>query len=108
MTTTITWIIENLWVKPHEGSFDDVVITAAWRANAVSEHEGQTYNATVYGTASFPQPGSPFVPYAELSQEQVLDWCWANGVNRLQIEETLEENIDSQINPPVIQPPLPW
>lgn len=29
----ITWVIEQLWVKPSEGSLTDVVVTAAWRCN---------------------------------------------------------------------------
>jgi hypothetical protein len=31
MATQLTWMIEQLWVKPPEGQYADVVITAAWR-----------------------------------------------------------------------------
>ena len=75
MATQITWIIEWMQCKPTEGSLTDVVITAGWRCNGTDG----AYAATVYGTCSFPQPGDPFTPYADLTEQQVLGWCWANG-----------------------------
>lgn len=104
MATTITWVIEWMNVKPTEGSLTDVVITAGWRCNGVDG----TYAATVYGTASFPQPGDPFTPYADLTEQQVLGWCWANGVDKTATEANIQTQIDNQINPPVVTPPLPW
>jgi hypothetical protein len=62
----------------------------------------------VYSTASFGQPGDPFTPYADLTQDQVLGWVWANGVDKDATEAAVAGQIEAQINPPVIQPPLPW
>jgi hypothetical protein len=64
----------------------------------------------VYSTCSFPLPaeGGAFTPYADLTQDQVLGWCWANGVNKDATEAAVQAQIDNQINPPTIQPPLPW
>ena len=104
MTTQITWIIEQLDVKPTEGSYTDVVITAHYRCNGT---DGQ-YNGTVYGTCSFSQPGDPFTPYDQLTQDQVLGWCWASGVDKDATEAAVQTQIDNQINPPVVSPPLPW
>ena len=104
MATTIVWLIEQLDVKPQEGQYTDVVITAHWRANGV---DGQ-YNATVYGTCSFTQPGDPFVPYADLTEQEVLGWCWASGVNKDATEANIQAQIEQQINPPVVVLPLPW
>ena len=42
------------------------------------------------------------------SQDQVLGWCFANGVNQAAIEANVTQQINDQINPPVIAPPLPW
>ena len=69
--STITWKIEALDVKPTEGNLTDVVITAHWRCNG--EQDG--FTASVYGTCSFSQPGDPFTPYPDLTQDQVLGWC---------------------------------
>ena len=105
MSATITWVIEWMECKPTEGSLTDVVVTAGWRCNGVQD----TYNATVYGTCSFPMPAEgQFTPYADLTQEQVLGWCWANGVDQTATEASVQSQIDNEINPPIIQPPLPW
>ena len=98
--------------KPTEGSLTDVVVTAGWRCNGVQiEGLGETaitYNATIYSTCSFPMPDGTFTPYADLTQEQVLGWCYANGVDQAATEAAIQANIDNQINPPIVQPPLPW
>jgi len=104
MTATITWIIEWMQCKPTEGSYTDVVVSAGWRCNGVQD----TYNATCYGTASFPMPEGSFTPYPDLTQEQVLGWCWANGVDQMGVEANVQSQIDNQINPPIVTPPLPW
>lgn len=110
MNATITWIIEWMQCVPQEGQLTDVVITAGWRCNGAQIANSVDYAATSYGTASFPQPteGGQFTPYADLTQDQVLGWCWANGVDKTAVEATVQAQIDSQINPTVIQPPLPW
>jgi hypothetical protein len=101
---TISWIIERLLVKPTEGSLTDVVITADWRCNGTDG----TYSGTCYGSASFAPPTENFTPYPDLTQDQVLGWCYANGVDKTAIEANVTQQINDQINPPVIAPPLPW
>ena len=101
---TILWIIERLLVKPIEGSNPDVVITADWRCNGTDE----TYSGTCYGSCSFAPPSGEFTPYDQLTEQQVLDWCYANGVDQAAIEANVSLQIADQINPPVIAPPLPW
>ncbi len=102
--TTLSWIIERLLVKPTEGTLTDVVITADWRCNGSQDQ----YSGTCYGSASFAAPSGSFTPYEDLTQEQVLGWCYANGVNKTAIEANVSAQIENQINPPVIAPPLPW
>jgi hypothetical protein len=100
----ISWIIERLLVKPTEGSLTDVVITADWRCNGTDG----TYSGTCYGSASFAPPTEAFTPYPDLTEQQVLGWCYANGVDQSAIEANVSAQIENQINPPVIAPPLPW
>jgi len=102
--TTISWIIERLLVKPTEGTYSDVVITADWRCNGSQDQ----YSGTCYGSASFAPPTENFTPYEDLTQDQVLGWCFSNGVNKTAIEANVSAQIENQINPPVIAPPLPW
>lgn len=102
---TLSWIIERLLVRKIEGSLTDVVITADWRCNGTDG----TYSGTCYGSASFAPPsGSDFTPFDKLTQDQVLSWCFANGVDQKAIEANVTQQINDQINPPVIAPPLPW
>lgn len=100
----ISWIIERLLVKPTEGSYTDVVITADWRCNGSQD----SYSGTCYGSCSFAPPTEGFTPYDQLTEQQVLDWCYANGVDKTAIEANVTQQINDQINPPVIAPPLPW
>ena len=105
--TTITWLIEWMNASTTEiNGHTEVVLTAGWRCNGTDG----TYNATVYGSASFPQPeiGGAFTPYAQLTQDQVLGWCWSNGVDKTATEANVDGQIQNLIDPPVIQPPLPW
>lgn len=101
---TLNWLIERLLVKPTEGSNTDVVITADWRCNGTDE----TYSGTCYGSSSFPAPTGSFTPYEDLTQAQVLGWCYENGVDKNAIEANVSFQIENQINPPVVVLPLPW
>jgi hypothetical protein len=101
---TILWIIERLLVKPTEGSLTDVVITADWRCNGTQDQ----YSGTCYGSCSFQPPSGEFTPYPDLTQEQVLNWCYENGVDKTAIEANVSLQIENQINPPVVTLPLPW
>ena len=101
---TISWIIERLLVKPTEGSLTDVVITADWRCNGSQDG----YSGTCYGSCSFAPPTEGFTPYDQLTEQQVLDWCYQNGVDQAAIEANVTQQINDQIDPPVVVLPLPW
>jgi len=111
-TISIVWIIERLLVKPTEGSLTDVVITADWRCNGTETtgtgDDEKTYSGTCYGSCSFAPPTEGFTPYDQLTEQQVLDWCWENGVDKTAIEANVSLQIQNQINPPVVVLPLPW
>lgn len=107
MATQITWVIESMQCKPQEGQYTDVVITAYWRCNGV-DNTNPDFTGTIYGSCSFPTPGDPFTPYDQLTQDQVLQWCWDNGVNKGEIEAGVDQQIQAQVNPPTVQLPLPW
>ena len=110
MSATITWIIEWMECKPTEGQYTDVVISAGWRCNGTQADGSNQYNGSAYGSCAFSQPaeGGQFTPYDQLTQQQVLGWCWNGNIDKDQIEAAVQAQIDAQINPPVVQPPLPW
>ena len=109
---TILWLIERLLVKPTEGTLTDVVITADWRCNGTettgSGDTEKTYSGTCYGSCSFAPPSGSFTKYEDLTQDQVLGWCYENGVDKTAIEANVTLQIENQINPPVVVLPLPW
>ena len=109
---TISWIIERLLCKPVEGSLTDVVSTADWRCNGTETtgtgDDAKTYSGTCYGSCSFAPPTENFTPYPDLTEQQVLEWCFANGVDQAAIEANVSLQIANQINPPVVVLPLPW
>jgi hypothetical protein len=104
--TTINWLVEWLQTTPTTATPPEVVLTAGWRCSGIDG----LYSGTVYSTCSFPLPaeGGTFTPYQDLTQIQVLNWCWANGVNKDATEAAVQAQINNQINPPTIQPKLPW
>ncbi len=81
---------------------DDFITTAHWTATAV---DGE-YSASIYSTCSW-AAGTPTIPYAEVTQQEVLDWCWSSGVDKDATETALAQNIELQKNP-VTATGTPW
>jgi hypothetical protein len=107
MTTTYQWTIKAMDCVPQEDGHTDVVVTANW---TVSATDG-TYTSSAYGTQSFAyDAGKAFIPYANLTQDEVIGWVQsAMGVDSVTaLQENLDKQIENQINPPIVTPPLPW
>jgi len=90
---TTTWTISTLERELSDGG----VIVAHWRATDV---DGD-YSASSYGTCGFTYDASAsdFTPYDDLTESQVLGWCWANGVDQDAIEASLAAKIEADKNP---------
>lgn len=102
--TTITWNISQLDCVPQAPEGADYVVTAHWQCNGVDG----VYSGQVYSTTSFAVVEGAFTAYADLTQDQVLGWIWDNGVDKDATEAAVEGQIEAQINPPIVAPPLPW
>ena len=92
-----TWNISQTDYETANG----FITTAHWNCTAV---DGE-YSASVYGTCGF--TGTPTIPYAQVTMAEVLDWCWANGVDKDAVEAGLAANIALQKNP-VVESGVPW
>lgn len=88
--TTITWTVTQTDYETSNG----FITTAHWTATAV---DGD-YTASIYSTSSWAS-GTPTIPYAQVTESEVLNWCWANGVDKQATEDALAANIALQKNP---------
>ena len=94
----ITWNISQLDRQTSDG----FVFCAHWQANAT---DGD-YSASVISTCSWSE-GTATIPYASLTQETVLGWIWANGVDKDAVEASLAAQIAEQKAPKIARG-LPW
>ena len=103
-----TWLIEQMDCAVQQDGEADVVLTAAWRCNGEQVDGDKTYTGTIYGSSSFNYRGKDFIPYESLTEDQVLGWCWSNGVDKDATEAAVQAQIDALIAPTVVVLPLPW
>jgi hypothetical protein len=98
MTIAYKWTITQTDYETANG----FITTAHWTATAV---DGE-YTASIYSTCSFAK-AAPTIPYANVTMQEVLNWCWNNGVNKTTTEAALAKNIALRKNP-VIATGTPW
>ena len=98
MSISYTWTITNCDSLTSDG----FITCAHWTASAV---DGD-YTASIYSTCSW-AAGTPTIPYNQVTQQEVLNWCWSSGVDKDATEAALAQNIQLQQNP-VTQTGLPW
>jgi len=78
------------------------IFTAHWTATQVDEG----YTASIWSTCSWAD-GTPTIPYADVTMQEVLDWCYAAGVDKDATEAALAQQIALQKNP-VTASGTPW
>ena len=98
MMTTFNWTITQTDYLTSDG----FITTAHWTASATDD----AYSASAYSTCSF-AAATPSIPYASVTEAEVLDWCWNNGVDKTATEASLQSQIDLLKNP-VTAAGVPW
>jgi len=81
---------------------DGFVVTVHYTVNAV---DGD-YFASTYGTVGYTQGESSYVPFANLTKEQVIGWV-KDSIGQSTVEESLAAQITAQKNPVQLSG-LPW
>jgi hypothetical protein len=81
---------------------DKFITTAHWTATAT---DGD-YTASAYSTCSFAL-ATPSIPYDSVTEQEVLNWVWANGVDKDATEASLAAQIELLKNP-VTATGTPW
>jgi hypothetical protein len=103
MANTYTWVVTAMNCYPQKDDNTNVVFTVHWTCAGTDG----TYNTSVYNTCNIPLVQGTFTPYEDLTQDQVLGWCWANGVDKDVIEASLAQRIEMLKNP-VTASGTPW
>jgi len=99
MTIAYNWTISTTNFDVATG----FIQTAHWQCNAT---DGDYTANPIYSTCSWAE-GTPSVPYADVTEAQVLQWCWDSGVSKEATEAALAQNIELQKNP-VTATGTPW
>lgn len=99
--TAYNWAISTC---EHEVATGGITM-AHWRVSAVDG----SCSASAYGACGFtPDPtASGFTPYDRVTEAEVLDWCWAGGVDKAETEASLEAQIEAQKHP-TTESGTPW
>lgn len=95
----ITWKIENLERRLADG----FVTTAHWRTNIVEDNLA----GSIYGICSWAEDSEMTSPYENLTEQDVLGWVWASGVDKDATETALVAQIETQKNP-INATGVPW
>jgi hypothetical protein len=107
MAVTYTWSVVQMDAYPEYDGETDVVFNVHWTLAGID----QTYQGYAYGTQSVTlDEGSDFTPYEDLTEAQVIGWVQAAmGAEQVAaLEANVAKQIQDQIDPPVVTPPLPW
>ena len=121
MANTFKWSVQKLRVAPQQGDKANVVVEADWLCVALND-EGVA-QAAASGVKRFTL-GDSFTPFDQLTEQQVLDWCFApevitltdvdnttTTVTKLVKEEgeaQVADQIARQLAQKAAEPALPW
>jgi len=106
--TTFTWIVKQLLTQTIDGEQNYVVI-----ANYDVVGVDGEYSSSISDSAKFSTDNvENFIPYDQLTNDIVVGWIKSVlGPDTVaNYEESIQGQIDSQINPPITpqNTPLPW
>ena len=104
MANKYWWNISAMDCKPKDNNLTDFVVVVHWNRLATDG----TYNARVYGTQSFSSEDvTDFIPYEQLTYDIVCGWL-DNSMDVEVLDLNLAQQIENQINPPIVTLPLPF
>jgi len=94
----ITWSIIDCEYRANDG----FILLAHWKA--VASENGLT--AVSQSTCNF-SGGKLSKPYDNVTEQDVLNWCWSNGLSKQAVENALSERVEAQKSPKVLNG-APW
>lgn len=103
-----TWRFNPLEAYPTSSGENNVVFLVHWQLYGSTG----SYQASVIGTQPIQtyETSSVFIPYNELTYDIVYNWMTASmGLTQMaQHEANIAQQIDNQINPPILVEQAPW
>ena len=107
MAINYNWNFNPLEAYPTASGETNVVFLVHWQLYGITG----SYQGSVIGTQRLEyQTGSVFIPFNELTYDIVYNWMTASmGTASMQnYEATVAQQIQNQINPPVLIEQAPW
>ena len=98
MSISYKWSVEKLTVKQD----NKLVTSVEWHCYGVDEDSG--FSAGVAGATAL-QPSNTFIPYEQLTEQQVLDWC---SSIKDETEAKIAMSVNGQLAKKESEPALPW
>ena len=122
MSITFKWSVKKLEVIPVLDNKTNVVTTVNWTVVGTDSETSTSENYS--GLRSF-SVGESFIPYEQLTEQQVLDWCFEPELAEVKnfegkilssvtlnlkkdAEEKVTAQIASRLAQKAIEPALPW
>ena len=109
MVNTYTWTISALDCIPDVNGKLNYVVVSHWRCEGT---DGNGHTGQSYATVSFPvnPDKTDYINFVNLTEAEVIQWTQdALGAEQVAaIYDSIDQQIENQINPPIITPPLPW
>ena len=99
------WFIDQMLAIKNLDGHENFVSSVLWRC------VGSSDEVSVTQTCQTELPilvGESFTPYENLTQDQVLSWCFANGLDRAFVEAAVAEEIKDKLFPAIVALPNPW
>ena len=107
MSNTYTWAITKLESFPSISGLENAVSRVYWQLDGTDG----TNTVAVNGTVDLDLPNNEgFVAYADLTQEQVIEWTKAKLGSKLENEyyQYLDQKIAEIARPEATETPIPW
>jgi len=98
MEIVYTWNVTQTDYKTANG-----FITKAYFSCTATDGENLK---SINSTCSW-SDGTPTIPYADVTMQEVLDWIWASGLDKEATEASVEYQLNLLKNP-VMASGLPW
>lgn len=117
MANTYKWKIDSIKIRPSFDGLSNMVCSCRWQATATSDDADPiTVSEFDFVTFGAPLDSSEFVPFEQLTEEIMLEWCWSPEDNITKMntvkKEVVEARLDAQIEklriPKEVEVTAPW